>query len=721
MISTIRYTRVVALLFGVTSLALSAIARADPPTRVARLGYITGAVSYSPAGETQWVEAPLNRPLVTGDRLWADAGARDELQVGNAAIRMSSNTSVTLLNLDDRVAQLQLSQGTLNVRVRRLGPNDIFEIDTPNLAFSLREPGSYRVDVDPDGNATTVVVRSGQGEADGEGAAYTVDAAQSARFAGTGLRDYQFQALSPADEFDRWVAERDHRLDSSASARYVSPDMIGYEDLDDQGSWRGDGTYGNVWVPRVAADWSPYHDGHWAWVDPWGWTWVDDAPWGFAVSHYGRWVNMSGSWGWVPGPIAAQPVYAPALVAFVGGGGFQLSVSGGNVNGVAWFPLGPQDVYRPPYQVSLNYFAGINTGSTTVNRTNITNIYNNTNVTNITYVNRTVPGAVVAVSATAFAQSQPVSKAAVRLTKDQISKAPIAPVAAVAPVAASVRGAAAPGHTPPAAVLTRQVVVKTAPPAAPIPFASKQAAMAANPGRPLNTAALAHIAPAPAAQAPQVKIVHPAQAAIPVSKAPPSVPTSRTAPAAAAPINRQQSAVAPVAPGQAMRPPEKSVPARSAEAPPAEMKAPARVASPEPAARPPAKAVEPESAQHQAFKPPAAPFAPQEHSMPAREAAHQVVPQAPEAHAPIVREAKEPPPPEVHAPVAHQVKEPPAPEVHEQPAHLPAPPPAHPPVAPAHPPAAPPPKPEAAKHVDPHPEKAEPKKPGDDKDKEHKE
>ncbi len=57
--------------------------------------------------------------------------------------------------------------------------------------------------------------------------------------------------------------------------QYVSRDVIGYEDLDEHGSWRVVEGYGNVWVPnRVAADWAPYRDGHWAWVDPWGWTWV---------------------------------------------------------------------------------------------------------------------------------------------------------------------------------------------------------------------------------------------------------------------------------------------------------------------------------------------------------------------------------------------------------------------------------------------------------------
>ena len=175
-----------AFVAGIAVLALSGWASADPPSRVARLGYMSGAVSFSPAGENDWFQAPINRPLTTGDRLWADAGARAEIQIGGAMIRMNAGTSVSILNLDDQIAQLQLTQGTLNVRVRRLAPNQVFEVDTPNLAFTLRQPGEYRIAVDTDGNATDIVVRKGQGEVYGEGAAYVIDSRQPYRFAGTG-------------------------------------------------------------------------------------------------------------------------------------------------------------------------------------------------------------------------------------------------------------------------------------------------------------------------------------------------------------------------------------------------------------------------------------------------------------------------------------------------------------------------------------------------------
>jgi len=555
--------RAFALVAGAAILAFSGWVGADPPSRVARLGYLTGAVSFSPAGEADWVQATINRPLTTGDRLWADAGARAEVQVGGAMIRMNASTGMSILNLDDRIAQLQLSQGTLNVRVRRLDPNQVLEVDTPNLAFTLRQPGEYRIEVDPDGNATTIVVRKGQGEVYGEDAAYVIDSRQPYRFMGTGLREYQYVDAPRIDDFDRWSTDRDQGYDNTVSARYVSQDVVGYQDLDANGTWRADATYGNVWVPnRVAAGWAPYRDGHWAWVDPWGWTWIDDAPWGFAVSHYGRWANLQGTWGWVPGPLRTRAYYAPALVVFVGGSNFQLAISGGNVGGVAWFPLGPRDVYRPSYPVSRVYFENINRSNTVINNTVINNYYNNSNVTNVVYANRQVPGAVVAVPTAAFVQSQPVSGAAVRVTREMVASAPIAVVPPVAPTERSVRGAAGPGDKPPTRVFDRPIVARTAPPAAAAGFSAQQQQLAARPGQPLDDAARRALKPAAGAPAPVVNVVAQSQKAPPSMRPPAAAPGAMPGDARARSDERRTTA----APAISGVPPQGAV--RSQAAPP---------------------------------------------------------------------------------------------------------------------------------------------------------
>lgn len=518
-----------ALLCSAAALLFCASAFADPPGRVARLSQIGGTVSFSPAGEEDWVLAQPNRPLITGDRVWSDAGSHVELQIGAASARLGANTSATILNLDDTVAQFQIAQGTFNVRVRRIYGDQFFEIDTPNLAFSIRRAGDYRIDVDPNGNATIIRVRSGEGEAWGEGAAYVVGAGQQYTFQGEGLRDYYVDSLPPPDEFDRWSFDRNRREDAAVAARYVSPEVIGYSDLDDYGTWRNVESYGNVWVPTaVAADWVPYRVGRWGWVEPWGWTWIDDAPWGFAPFHYGRWAYLSSRWCWVPGPIAVRPVYAPALVAFIGGGGFSLSISTGPVAGIAWFPLGPGEVYRPAYTASRTYFTNVNVSNTVVNTTVVNNVYNNVNVTNIVYRNREAPGAVTAVPTAAFTGAQPVARHRIPVSTDVVAREPVSQVVAVAPSHTSVLavGVAAAGaavavavaRRPPPAAMERTVVAKTAPPPPPPSFATKAPLLAAQPGKPLEPEKLKGMQPARAAEAAKFKVVAPTGTPQPLSK-----------------------------------------------------------------------------------------------------------------------------------------------------------------------------------------------------------
>ncbi len=550
--------RPAALLLGCLTLTWSGLASAEPPSRAARLGYISGTVSFSPASQPDWVQAVINRPLTTGDRLWADASSRAELQVGGAALRLGAGTSVTLLNLDDRIAQVQLSQGTLKIRVRHLAPEQSFEVDTPNLAFTIRRPGDYRIDVDANDDATAVSVQNGEAEVYGEGASYAVTPRQSYRFYGTGLSDYDALPVRRDDDLDRWARDRDRRADTSPSARYVSREVVGYEDLDANGSWRADPTYGSVWTPtRVAAGWTPYHDGHWAWVDPWGWTWVDDAPWGFAVSHYGRWANFNGSWGWVPGPPREQAVYAPALVAFVGGRNFGVSVSVGSAvaAAVGWFPLAPREVYQPSYPVSRGYFDNINRSNAVIAPTTITNVYNTTNVTNTTivnnttnivktvYVNQQVSGAVVAVPAQAFAQSQSVARAAVPLSREVALSAPVAHVATVAPVQQSVHGGAPVALAkPPARELA--VVAHTAPPPPPVPFAEQQRHLAANPGKPIDEVQRVQLKPAvvPGQEA-KVSVIAAARAPAPAAPPPATAPAPKTPEARKADAARAEATV----------------------------------------------------------------------------------------------------------------------------------------------------------------------------------
>jgi hypothetical protein len=452
----------------------------DPPSRVARLNYIEGSVSFQPGGENDWVTAVLNRPLVTGDNLWADEDSRAEVHIGSTALRLGPKTGITLLEVSDRAAQIRLAQGSLIVKVRHVDDEDSYEIDTPNVAFVAMQPGDYRIDVDADGNRTEVTVWRGRGEVTGGGNSYTVVANQHAAFTSsrTDQLNYDLGQIPGDDGFDSWAIDRDQIEDRSDSANYVSREMTGYEDLDEYGSWSYVAGYGTVWQPAgVAVGWAPYRFGHWIWVGRWGWTWVEDEPWGFAPFHYGRWAFAGAGWVWVPGPSVVRPVYAPALVAWVGGGpGFRFSVGAG----VGWSPLAPGEVFLPGYRVSRGYVNSVNISNTRVNITKVTDVYNtvviNRNVNNVTYANRNVNEGVTVVSHDTFVNARPVARNVVSVPARELAAAPVSNMVAVEPVRASVLGTGRPVvNRPPAAVTSRPVVALRTPAPMPRSFDQRQA------------------------------------------------------------------------------------------------------------------------------------------------------------------------------------------------------------------------------------------------------
>ncbi len=462
----------------------------DPPSRVAYLSHSAGDVSYSPAGEDVWLDVSRNRPLVRGDRLWTERRALAELQLGSASLRMDEQTSLEVLALDDNFAQLQVAEGTLALTVRRLARGQVIEIATPQLALSIDRPGRYRIDVDADRDETTVAVWEGSAEAYGERSEFSLLAGEAVRFYSGDLSDYEVFGLPRDDTFDRYCLDRDRQLSRSVALRYVDDDTAGFSSLDEYGSWRSVNSYGNVWFPTtVARDWAPYRDGRWVWQEPWGWTWVDNAPWGFAPSHYGRWAYVTNRWGWIPGPRNVRAVYAPALVAFVGGSNWSLSISGGNQSPIGWFPLGPREVYVPSYQASRDYFSRVNVNNTVVNVSVINSVYGNysrgsLNVGQIEYANRGLPGAVTAVPSSVFVNSRSVRQEIIRLERNGLANSENLRVATVAPSRRAVLGAAIEADGRPAReVFDRRVFARTAPPPELRSFADREQVLQRTPGR----------------------------------------------------------------------------------------------------------------------------------------------------------------------------------------------------------------------------------------------
>jgi hypothetical protein len=471
--------------------------------RVARLAYLSGQVQFAPAGEDDWGSVDLNRPMVLGDRLLTGDDGRATVELGDAAVRIDRDSAFDFLNLSEDNVQIELSQGTLNLAVRQLGYGHNFEVDTPTIAFVAGTPGIYRVDNNPDGTGSMVTVFQGSGTVYGaNGASRPVEAGQSYRFNDSSLTSVDVNGLPQPDDFDRFCETRDANYARYAQQQqqYVPPDMIGGDQLYQYGRWDDEPQYGNVWYPTtVSANWAPYRDGHWAWIDPWGWTWVDNQPWGFAPFHYGRWVYVRNRWGWMPGPVNVRPVYAPALVAFIGGSGVSVSVRIGGGGPVGWFPLGPRDIYVPWFHASQRYFNRVNVTNIRnvyVNQTIINNVYNDYSHNRYDnlhrynrYAYRNQSYAVTAVPRNVFAGARPVRSAVLRLDREQLGRLQAVARPGVVPDRASL-GLRQPerriidvrGNRP----FVKPVVARHAPAPRPVSFSEREKVIANQHGRPLT-------------------------------------------------------------------------------------------------------------------------------------------------------------------------------------------------------------------------------------------
>ena len=445
--------RVAAAAMLLAAVSLSAHAQADEelPARVARVAEFAGDIFLATEDRaTEWTPVGLNYPVTSGDNLWVGGDGRAEVDYGGGQVRMGGDTNVNVSRLDDRQMALFVAQGRLLVRVRVLGAGDGARVDTPNAQVRLMRPGLYRIDVPSDRATTTVSVREGEAQIAFAGGIQQTLPGQSVILVGTEPEFADLRNSMPRDAFDAWSANRDRYYEGGPAADNVSPEMVGYADLDHYGAWETYPEYGNVWFPtEVAPGWAPYSDGYWTNVGGWGNTWVDAAPWGYAPSHYGRWVWFGRRWCWCPGRAPTHPAWAPAMVAWVGGNAWGASLGNrGPVYG--WVPLGWREAFQPwwrgcgercwtrynrPYSVAVPY-AQRRSGPAQ------------------NYANANVPGALSAVTGATLAERKPVAPNRIALPPRVAEAAPVlaeAPpvrtVPAVLPSRSSARPLPAPAST----------------------------------------------------------------------------------------------------------------------------------------------------------------------------------------------------------------------------------------------------------------------------------
>jgi hypothetical protein len=366
LILTRRRWRILALtlLFALVPAAKAEDADGDPPTRAARVAEVVGDAWLFDFDTREWTRLTRNQTVGAGDRVRTDERSRVSLRSGSTTIWIDERSDLELSQLDEGQTLLQLDRGDVALRLR--SPENAAEtrLRTREGTVQPEREGLYRVEQLDRGSK--IYVWQGRMRFDWARGASPVSL-------GTGEQaelwwpDGPRAERSPlySDGFGDWVRAESREEGDRPVARYVSPEMTGAEDLDRYGRWETAAEYGAVWVPTtlVVRDWAPYRYGRWAWSRHWGWTWVDDAPWGFAPFHYGRWVSWGGRWCWAPGPYVHRPVYAPALVGWVGGGSVSVGISIGGRPApprYGWYPLAPREVYRPAYRHSPRYVHRVN-------------------------------------------------------------------------------------------------------------------------------------------------------------------------------------------------------------------------------------------------------------------------------------------------------------------------------------------------------------------------
>ncbi len=471
--------------FGLACLAGSsgnALAQ-DPDIRqiAARISYLSGDVSYSRGDDPDdWQSPTVNVPFTLGDRIYSPDDGRVELQIqGGEFIRLAARTDIAALNLTEDTRQFSLTAGTASVQLRRLDENETFEIDTPNVAVTLERAGDYRIDVDANGN-TRVSCFQGEAAVAAAGGEVPLRAGEQMWIDGIDSPQYDVGRLDARDSWDSWVASRENRFSRVTSYGYVNSNIGGIDDLDEYGRWVDVPSYGRCWTPsRVDSGWQPYRSGRWIWEDPWGWTWIGDEPWGWAPYHYGRWVNSSSRWYWVPvGPSVAVE-YSPALVAFVGGGpGWSLSLSAGGNGYVGWFPLGPRDPFYRWWGTPSRFRADAGAADFRfANRSYVTVVHENTFVS----------GGVVAAGAVRDPQ------VARQIASAPVIRGPIPVLPTAGSLRVSARGVARAAVRPPVSITARPVVTRAAPPPAPARFQEKLAVIRESRGAPVTSSAAARL------------------------------------------------------------------------------------------------------------------------------------------------------------------------------------------------------------------------------------
>ena len=449
-----------ALLVASTTALGPARAEDSVPLRVGRVSLAEHGAGYRPTG-SDWSRAAVNLPVATGSALRTGGNGGAEFRLGDTIVALAGGSEAELTRLDPHIVRIALPHGRLAVAVRTLADQDNIEIALPHGTVRLLQPGCYDIAAGSDTAPARVAVLDGGAEFVGGGIDSTIAAGSTARLDGAASIAASIEPAKP-DSFDEAMQARVAEDETIASRIHLSPELAGLAELDGAGEWRAVDGYGVAWFPEAIPDgWAPYRDGVWRWVPPWGWTWVDNAGWGFAPSHYGRWARIDDRWAWFPGKAVAEPVYVPAVVAFVGTPGIGLSYADAFSPAIAWFPLGPGEVYWPGDIRDVDLIRRMNQAD--IADPSAIRLADNggppPEIVTADYQNRRFASAV---PRNAFLAGQQVASALLSIPSARLNWAPLILAAPFPPAPRPVAVAAAPANAAVAAAAPRSAVVAAA-------------------------------------------------------------------------------------------------------------------------------------------------------------------------------------------------------------------------------------------------------------------
>jgi len=201
-----------------------------------RINEVHGTVYVLPHDGEYWIEATINYPLETGDRVRSEAESRAEIVLFNGTIfRIDELTTMTLDNVSpesrSEVVYVGLDEGKLYVLQPDRGSHLVIQAGAQNITAEATGGALFRIDFFSN-ETLQVFVHSGQLQLNSAPATSRIRAGQMVTLIQGNQMD--IASLPPQDDFDRWSLGRSEVITQPrVASRYLPPELGRvYPDLD---------------------------------------------------------------------------------------------------------------------------------------------------------------------------------------------------------------------------------------------------------------------------------------------------------------------------------------------------------------------------------------------------------------------------------------------------------------------------------------------------------